>query len=126
MIPASKTSRVSLTLTALAVLATGMGAKEPSIYFDGPEVLKLDWDSRCPRAADFNGDGLTDLAIVSVGRARIEFLLQRPGGAKDALPEASSRTDRWNPVLEVSRFDKHPLVIGQGAYSLVIGDWNGD
>lgn len=126
MIPASKTSRVSLTLTALAVLATGMGAKEPSIYFDGPEVLKLDWDSRCPRAADFNGDGLTDLAIVSVGRARIEFLLQRPGGAKDALPEASSRTDRWNPVLEVSRFDKHPLVIGQGAYTLVIGDWNGD
>ncbi|MCB1207989.1 MAG: VCBS repeat-containing protein [Verrucomicrobiales bacterium] len=119
-------ARFSLTLAALAAMAGGLRGQGASMYFDGPEVLKLDWDSRCPRAADFNGDGLTDLAIVSVGRARIEFLLQRAGGAKEAAPEVSSRTDRWNPVLEVSRFDKRPLVIGQGAFTLAVGDWNGD
>lgn len=119
-------ARFSLALATLAMMTGVLGAQGASMYFDGPEVLKLDWDSRCPRAADFNGDGLADLAIISVGRARIEFLLQRAGGAKEAAPEASSRTDRWNPVLEVSRFDKRPLVIGQGAFTLAVGDWNGD
>ncbi|OYW30328.1 MAG: hypothetical protein B7Z47_03680 [Chthoniobacter sp. 12-60-6] len=45
---------------------------------------------------------------------------------KTGDPEKSARADRWNPILEVSRFDKQPLVIGHAALGLIVGDWNGD
>ncbi|WP_395718296.1 FG-GAP repeat domain-containing protein [Prosthecobacter sp.] len=110
----------------LALLTASAFAAPPALYFDGPEIVKLDWNTSSPRAGDFNGDGLTDLAILNSSRARIEFLLQRKDGVKPGEPEKSAREDRWNPVLEVSRFDKQPLVIGHAATALVVGDWNGD
>jgi hypothetical protein len=110
---------------AFALLATSALAAD-SLYFDGPEVVKLDWNTACPRSADFNGDGLTDIVVINQDRARIEFLLQRKDGVLPGEPERSSRTDRWNPILEVSRFYKQPLVIGHSAFALTVGDWNGD
>lgn len=53
-------------------------------------------------------------------------MLQRKNGLQPGDPEKTARTDRWNPILEVSRFEKQPLVIGHSAYSLAVGDWNGD
>lgn len=110
----------------LSLLATTAFAQSPALYFDGPEIVKLDWNTSSPRAGDFNGDGLTDLAIINSSRARIDFLLQRKEGVKAGEPEKSAREDRWNPILEVSRFDKQPLVIGHAATALAVGDWNGD
>lgn len=110
----------------LAGAACTAPAAETELFFDGPEVIKLDWNTACPRVGDFNGDGLQDLVVLNQDRARIEFLLQRKAGVKEGEPERTSRTDRWNPILEVSRLDKQPLVIGQNAYSLAVGDWNGD
>ncbi len=94
--------------------------------FSGPEVVKVDWNSRCPRTADFNGDGMPDLAVLNLDQSRIEFLLQRKDGAKETPAPASSRKDIWNPILEMSRFQKEPLVTGESMQSLVVGDWNGD
>ncbi|HRH97954.1 MAG TPA: VCBS repeat-containing protein, partial [Prosthecobacter sp.] len=111
---------------ALILFATAVFAEKPALYFDGPEIVKLDWNTSSPRMGDFNGDGLPDLAIVNSARARIEFLLQRKEGVKPGDPEKSTRADRWNPILEVSRFDKQPLVVGHAAIALVAGDWNGD
>lgn len=96
------------------------------VYLDGPEVVKLDWNTTGLRSADFNGDGLADLVLINRDRARIEFLLQRKEGPRPGEPERSSRPDRWNPVLEISRLDKQPLVIGRLAHALAVGDWNGD
>lgn len=110
----------------LAGAACAAPTAETELFFDGPEVIKLDWNTACPRVGDFNGDGLQDLVVLNQDRARIEFLLQRKAGVKEGEPERTSRTDRWNPILEVSRLDKQPLVIGQNAYSLAVGDWNGD
>lgn len=108
---------------ALALLASTSALAADSLYFDGPEVVKLDWNTACPRSADFNGDGLTDIVVINQDRARIEFLLQRIDGVLPGAPERSSRTDRWNPILEVSRFDKQPFVIGHSAFALTVGDW---
>lgn len=113
-------------LPFLVAASTSVLAQTPALYFDGPEVVKLDWSTSCPRAGDFNGDGLTDLAIINSSRARIEFLLQRKDGLRPGEPEKTARTDRWNPILEVSRFDKQPLVIGRTALTLAVADWNGD
>ncbi len=112
-----------LATTTAGVTATATGA---GLFFDAPEVVKLDWNTSSPRAGDFNEDGLTDIVLLNQDRARIEFLLQRKDGARPGEPERISRTDRWNPVLEVSRFEKQPLVISHSAMSLVVGDWNGD
>jgi hypothetical protein len=109
---------------ALVIASTAFCATP--LRFDGPEVVKLDWATGSPRAADFNGDGLTDIAIINADRARIEILVQRKDGVKPSEPEKTSREDRWNPILEVSRFDKQPLVIGRAALALAVGDWNGD
>jgi len=110
----------------LLSLLTAVTASAASLYFDGPEVVKLDWNTSSPRAGDFNGDGLTDIVLINQDRARIEFLLQRKEGAQPGEPERSSRADRWNPILEQSRFEKQPLVICHSAFSLTVGDWNGD
>jgi len=117
---------LSALILSVGTLALAESPKPSPLYFDGPEVVKLDWATGSPRAADFNGDGLTDLAIINADRARIEFLLQRKDGVKPGDPERTSREDRWNPILEVSRFDKQPLVLGHPALALVVGDWNGD
>lgn len=116
--------RFLLLLTVFTVAA--QAADAPGLYFDGPEVIKLDWNTSSPRSADFNGDGLQDIVLINQDRARIEFLLQRKEGVKLGEPERISRTDRWNPILELSRLDKQPLVIGRSAWSLAVGDWNGD
>lgn len=112
-------------LAALLALPP-LTAAEPAIRFAAPEVLKLDWNTRCPRAADFNGDGRPDLAVLNLDRARIEFLIQGEHGPIEGAPEKRSNRDRWNPVLEWSRFEKQPLVVGQAMYALAVGDFNGD
>lgn len=113
-------------IALLSLLAATSAFAADKLYFEGPEVVKLDWNTACPRAADFNGDGLMDIAIINQDRARLEFLIQRKDGIRPGEPERSSRSDRWNPILEVSRFDKQPLVIGHSAFALTVGDWNGD
>ncbi len=107
-------------------LGLGQAAVGAGIRFGVPEVLKLDWNTRSPRVADFNGDGRPDLALLNLDRSRIEFLVQGEAGAKEAAPEKRSNRDRWNPVLEWSRFEKQPLVVGQPMYALAVGDWNED
>ena len=125
MLPPSLSSMNTRRALAALMLASPAFAADP-LYFDGPEVVKLDWATGSPRAADFNGDGLTDVAIINSDRARIEILLQRKEGIRPGNPERTSREDRWNPILEVSRFDKEAVVLGHAAYSLAVGDWNGD
>jgi hypothetical protein len=118
---------IACRLALLPGAVTVAHAAAPAVAsFAEPEVLKLGWNTRAPRSADFNGDGRPDLALINQDRARIEFLLQGADGAKPGKPETTSRRDVWNPLLEVSRFEKQPLVVPGNLYSLAVGDFNGD
>lgn len=123
-------SSVRFTIAALGFVFSAQAADQPPqpvvARFSEPEILKLGWNTRAPRAADFNDDGRPDLALINADRSRIEILLQGADGAKPGKPELTSRRDLWNPLLEVSRFEKQPLVVGGTLYSLAVGDWNGD
>lgn len=125
-------------LPALVLLAVGGGARAdetPGLapQFTGPEIAKLDWNTRALLAHDLDGDGRVDLALVNNDRAAIELLLQRDPaspGPEANTPGAGRRgagsAGRWEPVLEDARFRRETIVVGQNLFDLVKGDFDGD
>ena len=67
---------------AIAVVGTGpaRSATFAPPVLGGPEIVKLDWNTRRIVPVDLNQDGLLDLAVINNDRARIEMLLQRAPG----------------------------------------------
>lgn len=95
----------------------------------GPEVFKLDWNTRALVAVDLDADGRTDLALINNDRAAIELLYQRDPSAPvgdRAKKRAAGSSSRWEPELEDARFRKDTLVVGQNLYDLVAADFDGD
>ena len=127
----------SALLPCVASLVFGVGlhaASEapppaPSPALDGPEVIKLDWNTRALVAHDLDGDGRTDLAVINNNRASIELLYQidpaAPRPAKKKSPSATPAS-RWEPELEDARFRKETLIVGQNLFDLAVADFNGD
>jgi hypothetical protein len=92
----------------------------------GPEVVKLDWNTRALQVADLDGDGLADLAVANNDRSAIEVLYQlKPGTPVETSPR-SVRPNRWEPVLEDARFRKTSITTGVTVFDFVAGDLNGD
>ncbi len=117
--------RDTVRLCAIAAVLFLTAAAGGAIEFDGPEVIKIGWSSGALTAADIDGDGRTDLAILNNDRARIELLLQRtPGTAPNR--NRPSGLDRWQPVLEDSRFERRGIPTGGRMYALAAGDLDGD
>ena len=98
----------------------------PPVILGGPEITKLDWNTRRLVPVDLNQDGRLDLALINNDRARIEMLIQRDPTEGDPQRNRRVRIDRWEPDLEHSRFDKRPLTVGITVYDLAAGDLNGD
>jgi len=92
----------------------------------GPEVAKLDWNTRGLQVADVNGDGLTDLVVANNDHSAVDILYQlKPGTPPEKLPPSLS-VNRWEPVLEDARFRKASVTTGVTVFDLVVGDLNGD
>jgi hypothetical protein len=132
-IMATEPARLILVFGAAVVLgavrapAVGAAAVEPPVpAFSGPEVVKLDWNTRGLVAADLDGDGRTDLALVNNDRARIEMLLQRAPGDPARSKTRRVESNRWEPELEDARFEKRPLTTGIAVFDLAVGDLDGD
>lgn len=118
------TLQASLAI-ALAHLPHALPA-QPPVYLGGPDVAKLDWNTRSLIEADFNQDGLLDMGVINNDSGKIELLLQRkPGATADTARRTLSR-NRWEPVLEDAPFERESVLMGLFAYALGAGDLNGD
>jgi hypothetical protein len=114
----------NVVLTAAAVEMPVGDPLVPSLR--GPEVTRLDWNTRGLIVADFDGDGRNDLAVINNDRARIEILFQRAPGEAPALRPRRVATSRWEPEVEDGRFEKFSLTTGITVHDLAAGDLNGN
>ncbi|MET0263648.1 MAG: VCBS repeat-containing protein, partial [Rariglobus sp.] len=106
--------------------AAGLQAAAPAVSLSGPEVQKLDWNTRVLQAVDINGDGLLDVLVANNDRATIDILYQlKPGEAREVAAK-TARANRWEPVVEDARFRRDRVTTGISMYDLVAGDLNGD
>lgn len=112
----------------LATAASAAPAEPPAPRLGGPEVAKLDWNTRALAAHDLDGDGRLDLVLINNDRAALELLYQLdPAVPPEARPASSgSAPSRWEPVLEDARFRRDTLIVGQNLFDLVVADFNGD
>ena len=96
--------------------------------FGEMEMVKLGWDIKNLRTADFNHDGLIDIAVVNNTDSRIEILLQKPAISADDTPSriADANDTNINELAPPSRFRKAPVPISVKAANLVCGDLNSD
>lgn len=96
------------------------------LRLDGPEVAKVTWDSRGLAPADFDGDGKLDLALLNNENAKFVLLYQRNPGAAAANARRAVSRNRWEPLVEDSRFQAVSLPTDQRHFALAAADFDGD
>jgi len=89
--------------------------------FGALEIFKLDDGIDQLRTADFNGDGLIDLAVTNNAKSTIEVLLQRKtrSDETDEPLDTNDLTNDW-------RFERKPVSVNWEVESLQAADLTGD
>ncbi|MCP4245612.1 MAG: VCBS repeat-containing protein, partial [bacterium] len=103
-------------------LTPGQKRALPTHFGFGPlEIFKIDDDIDQLRTADFNGDGLTDLAVINNSKSTIEVLLQRRTEAdqNDEPLEINDLTNDW-------RFERKSVSVNWAVECLQTADLTGD
>ena len=90
-----------------------------------PEVLLTGWNARCLTHADLNNDGLSDLVYFNLDKSYLEILYRTKAGV---LPKNVSpvRKNRWEPVLEDSKYQTERIFITGSITDITVGDLNSD
>ena len=114
-------------LLALSFAAACMAADPSPIVLGGPEIARVTWDTCSMTAADFDGDGRLDVAVINNENAKLVLLYQRaPGEAAGKNARRAVSRNRWEPVVEDSRFEKVSLPTDQRHFAMVAADFDGD
>lgn len=124
------TKRTVLTVATLASVAGVSVASAPGntqlaryFGFDQPRILVIDEDFGPTIAADFNDDGLMDLAVVNNRKSRIEIHLQR------RTPRTPAEIEREYQVNELPPnpwFDRKDVSVSSRVTALRAYDIDGD
>lgn len=114
-----------ILLLAAVALAPSLRAEESTARRLGaPAAVKLDWGINAVRAADIDGDGRTDLAMINNESGRIEVLLRLKAGEKAPAPR-TLREDRWTPRTDDAPFRRLSLTGSVDMGSLEVADLDG-
>ena len=110
------------------LLAGTCVAQDPApLVLGGPEIARVAWDACSMAAADFDGDGRLDVAVINNENAKLMLLYQRaPGEAAGKNARRAVSRNRWEPVVEDSRFEKVSLPADQRHFAMVAADFDGD
>ena len=83
------------------------------------------WNARCLTHADLNNDGLADLVYFNLDKSYLEILYRTKAGV---LPKNVSpvRKNRWEPVLEDSKYQTERIFITGSITDITVGDLNSD
>ena len=112
---------------ALSFAVAGFAAEPLGIQFSGPEIAKVTWDTRSPAVVDFDGDGKLDVGLINNENAKLVLLYQRaPGEAAGKNARRAVTRNRWEPVVEDSRFEKVSVPADQRHHAMVAADFDGD
>ncbi len=107
--------------------ASGAGAQDESLAryfgFEPPRTVVIDDDAGPMLEADFNGDGLTDLAVVNNRKSRIELHLQRETPLSDAELPALSGPNELPPS---PYFERKDVSVAHRVGAIAAADMNGD
>ena len=129
MNPKNKLVSSVVIVLFFAALACGGDANNLSEYygFGEIEIIKSDWGIQNLIVADFNGDGLNDIAFANNNKTKIEILLQKAKEPAIKLkPEAVTDGNDINQLPEDNMFEKNSVAVSQKISSLISGDFNND
>lgn len=121
-----KLAIVSAWVFASLIASSAQNPATNGLILLGPEVTKLDWNTRGLNRADVDNDGLEDIVLINNDHARIEILFQKGDRKDEAELRRVLRTNRWEPILEDTRFIKEHVATGTTMYALATGDFNND
>jgi hypothetical protein len=114
--------RRSGLVASLAAVALCWATPAAAVGLSGPEVFKVDWNTRALTACDVDRDERVDLVLLNNGRAKIDILYQRKPDRVDREQRRASRKRTWQPLLEDARFRQESVVTGIRMYALAAGD----
>lgn len=105
----------------------GTNAASDKVFFGfrGPENFPIDSFISDLRAADFDGDGLTDLLVVNNLRSKINILLNRTGRTNE-VREPAGGVSELNELPPDARFKIDSIASEKRIAALVVADLNGD
>ncbi len=112
----------------LATMFLGVATKSSAdgFGFTGPEIFPVDHQMFGLQAADLDGDGFNDLAMVNNLKSRITLLYNRAG-----KPPKKSRDRGWlprqiNKLPPGARFERESILSEVRVGGMLLGDFNGD